>query len=111
MGMLVAQFYVSCRFLESCEKESDSLENLFLMYGSIACYVFSLLAGYFARGAVILMTKKAAENDSLEKILSSFNDAASAGLAQFVFLVLAIVLFIILYARNRNTISKTINEN
>ena len=113
MAMLVAQFYIVCRFLETDEQRIDRLSHL-CMYGSIACHILSLLAGYSSRGAVILMTKAVALCNATfdtESVKHSYGHAADAALAQFALLVLAILLFVVMFVRNRKELGKAVGGN
>ena len=110
MAMLVAEFYIICRFLESDEIKIGHW-GCICLYGSIFCHIFSLLSGYLARGAVIVMIKTIAGNDAIcgtTSALSSYEDAGDAALAQFIFLMTAILFFVFLFILNRREIGKVI---
>lgn len=97
MAIVVAEIYIVCRFFES--KSRQGLCSTLLLFGSIACHVLSLLAGYLTHGATIGMVRAAgAGND--KAAIESYEAAELMALLQFGFLLFGLLLFIVLFARN-----------
>ena len=106
--MMVAETYIACRFLESDSARLDRT-SYGLLFGSIISHMVSLFFGYLARGATISMAKDTANGD-LSDAINRYSDAALTALCQFGFLMLGILLFVILFVRNRREVSTAIRR-
>ena len=108
IAMMVAETYIACRFLESGSARLDRT-SYGLLFGSIITHMVSLFFGYLARGATINMAKDTAAG-AFENAINRYWDAALTAGCQFGFLMLGILLFVILFVRNRHEVSTAIRS-
>jgi hypothetical protein len=104
MAVIVAEIVVVCSFFKNPSATQKWRWSERLMLLSILAHAVSLLAGYFAKGAVIELVK----NGSGASAVTYYDSAALASLWQFFALVVGLALFVVVFVLKRSDVSSAI---
>ena len=106
MAVIVAEIVVVCSFFKNPCKSQKWRWSEGLTLFSILAHATSLLAGYFAKGAVIELVK----NGSGAGAVTFYNAAAFASLWQFFALIVGLALFVVVFVLKRSDVSAALLE-